>query len=113
MRTYRAENEDGNWDSYASLEYSSPLDKRRRWALSANASTGFVNSVDLLGKSEADIYEPGKSEVRTFTLGERLNLDYKLGAASKVGVKAGGTWRNVTATPKAAPRRGPTRCPAT
>ena len=29
MRTYRAENVDGNWDSYASLEYSSPLDKRR------------------------------------------------------------------------------------
>lgn len=98
VRTYRAENVDGNWDSYASLEYSSPLDKRRRWSLSSNTSTGYINSVDLLGKSDADIYEAAESEVHTFTLGERLNLDYKLGAASKIGVKANVTWRNVNGT---------------
>ena len=98
VRTYRAENVNGNWDSYANLEYSRPLDKRRRWSLSSTTASGYTNSVDLQGKTTTGSYETMKSEVHTLSLGERLGLDYKFGASSKVGVKANGTWRNVTST---------------
>ena len=98
VRTYRAENVNGNWDSYANLEYSRPLDKRRRWSLSSTTASGYTNSVDLQGKTTTGSYETMKSEVHTLSLGERLGLDYKFGASSKVGVKTNGTWRNVTST---------------
>lgn len=96
VRTYRADNVNGNWDASVSYSLEQPLDKMKRLSLSTNTSAQYLNSIDLIGKSESSSYQASRNSVQTALLSEVLKVDYKLGKVSQVGLKASVTWRNIT-----------------
>lgn len=95
VRTYRADNVNGNWDGSISYNFEQPLDKMRKLTIGTNTSAQYLNSVDLIGKSGSGSFQASRNTVKTAVLSERLKLDYKLGKASQVGVKASAAWRNI------------------
>lgn len=96
VRTYRADNVNGNWTAKLNWIYNRPLDKSRKLNLKTNTRLELNNSVDLagIGSSEGS-YNAVRSSVHTFLVGENMNLDYKIGKASTVGLKLNGTWRDI------------------
>lgn len=92
IRTYRAENVDGNWNAAATVEYESPLGKSPL-TLTSNTSAGYVHSVDLIGEGLSDSnYAAAKSTVHTTNLSQHLGLSYKFGNSSIIGVKGNFAW---------------------
>lgn len=98
VRTYRADNVNGNWNGNASLNFNTALDKRRKWTFATKTSFAYTSSVDLIGKEQTNTLDMQKSKVYTLSLGETMKLDYKIGAASTIGAKADFTWRNVNSS---------------
>lgn len=95
IRTYRADNVDGNWMTAATIGYETPLDKKRRLMLSTNTRAEYRNSVDLIGENTTGSnFAPVESAVHTTHLGEDLRLSYKVGSSSTVGVKGNFAWYN-------------------
>ena len=94
VRTYRADNVNGNWDFNGYYGIYAPLDKAKKLTLDAKTSIRFNNSVDLLGVSTTDAFTAARSTVKTTTLKEDLSLDYKIGN-SQIGLKGSYAWRNV------------------
>ena len=95
IRTYRADNVDGNWMTAATVGYETPLDKKRRLTLSTNTRAEYLNSVDLIGESTTGSnFSPVESAVHTTYLGEDLRLSYKVGSSSNVGLKGNIAWYN-------------------
>ena len=94
VRTYRMGNVNGNW--YGRLNYSfyTPLDKAKRLNVKTVTSAEYANSVDLLGESDTETFSASRSSVRTLTLKEDLNLDYKIGN-SQIGLKGSYAWRRI------------------
>ena len=95
VRTYRADNVNGNWDAAASYSFEQPLDKMKKLTFQTRTVLKYINSVDLIGKSETGSYQATRNAVQTLLMSETLKLDYKMGSSSQVGVKASATWRNV------------------
>lgn len=95
IRTYRADNVNGNWNASVSYGLEQPLDKMKRLMFSTNTRIEYANSVDLIGKSENASYFATRNSVQTKLLDETLKMDYKMGSVSQVGVKASVTWRNI------------------
>lgn len=73
VRTTMPINVNGNWSSYASLFFLTPLDKDRKFSLSTNTSYYYNNNVDLTSESGDAI----KSIVRNKLLSESLSLEYR------------------------------------
>ena len=95
IRTYRADNVDGNWMTAATVGYETPLDKKHRLTLSTNTRAEYRNSVDLIGESTTGgNFSPVESAVHTTHLGEDLRLNYKVGSSSTVGLKGNFAWYN-------------------
>jgi len=94
VRTYRMGNVNGNW--YGRLNYSfyTPLDKAKRLNVKTVTSAEYANSVDLLGESDTETFSASRSSVRTLTLKEDLNFDYKIGN-SQIGLKGSYAWRRI------------------
>ncbi|MEG1544457.1 MAG: hypothetical protein RR280_03740 [Bacteroidaceae bacterium] len=90
VRTTMPENVNGNWNIYGVLNYSTPLDKPKRLALSTYTSAQYYSSVDLM-TIENTTYS--RSKVNSLYLTETLNLDYRI-KNIKVGTKLSGTWVN-------------------
>lgn len=92
IRTYRAENVNGNWRATATAEYESPLGKSHL-TLTSNTSAGYVHSVDLIGEGlSGSDYAAAKSTVRTTNISQHLGLNYKLGNSSTIGFKGNFEW---------------------
>lgn len=94
VRTYRAENVDGNWAAAVSFDYDTPLDKMRRLTLTTKTRGEYQNSVDLIGEGATGNYATVGSSVHTVLLKEMLKLNYKTASGSLVGIKADGTWQS-------------------
>ena len=94
VRTYRMENVNGNYTLRGGVNYTMPLDRKRRLTFSTNTSTTFYHNVDLIGSETEDgsTAQPLRSTVRTLWLNETLRLDYRFGAV-KAGVKGSAGWR--------------------
>jgi hypothetical protein len=95
IRTYRADNTNGNWTAAAIIGYETPLDRHRRLTLSADTRAQYRNSVDLIGERTTGGNDaPTESTVHTTQLGENLRLNYKIGSSSAIGFKGNLTWYN-------------------
>lgn len=88
VRTIQSINVDGNWNAWANIGYTTPLDKKHRLTLTNRTSGNYYHSVDFIS-TQADA-----SSVRTTTkssrLNEELNLNYRfkkvnIGAKGSVG----------------------------
>ena len=95
IRTYRADNVEGNWMAAATIGYETPLDKKRRLTLSTNTRAEYRNSVDLIGEgTSGGSFTPAESSIHTTHLGEELRLNYKVGSSSTIGFKGNFAWYN-------------------
>ena len=94
VRTYRMENINGNYTLRGGVNYTMPLDRKRRLTFSTNTSTAFYHNVDLTGAETegSATAQARRSTVRTLWLNETLRMDYRFGAV-KVGVKGCAGWR--------------------
>lgn len=95
VRTFRSDNVNGNWNASASYRFEQPLDKMKKLSFITNTRAEYVNSVDLIGKAENASFYATRNTVQTVLLDETLKVDYKIGSASQVGVKASAAWRNI------------------
>jgi len=95
IRTYRADNVNGNWNAAASYSYEQPLDKKKKLTFGSWTRAEHINSVDLIGKSDGTSYQAAHNSVQTVLLEETLKLNYKLDHSSSVGIKASAAWKNI------------------
>lgn len=92
IRTYRAENVDGNWNAGATVGYVSPLGKSP-FTLTSNSHAEYLHSVDLIGNaSSGSDYMTSNSAVGTTSLSQELCLNYKLGSSSTIDIKGNFAW---------------------
>lgn len=94
VRTYRMGNVNGNWNGSLRYSLNTPLDKARKLSLRSATYAEYANSADLIGESATDEFSASRSSVRTLTLREELNLDYKIGK-SQIGLKGTYAWRRI------------------
>lgn len=88
VRFYRPENVNGNHLSWLSVNFSQPLDRRKRLTLSSYTFTQLQHGVDLItstdggASGEALVSRPARSTVNTSWTTETLNLTYRKGMFS-------------------------------
>ena len=73
---------------------NTPLDKAKKLSLRSATYAEYANSADLIGESTTGAFSASRSSVRTLTLREELNLDYKIGK-SQIGLKGTYAWRRI------------------
>ena len=83
-RCYKPQNVDGNYMLAADINYSRPLDKRKRLTLNTITHAKLDHGVDYISE-DADI-APMRSSVNTWWGTETIRLNYKLGKHS-IGAK--------------------------
>lgn len=98
VRTYRADNVNGNWTGTATFTYNTPLDKQRRLTLNTQTRGQVANSVDLAGRSMSGDYYAVRSSVHSFIINEKMGLNYKMASTSTIGLKLNGTWRDLNSS---------------
>lgn len=89
VNTWKPENIDGNWNTNASVNFTTPLGKKRLLDFSNNASVSYNHSVDYA--SETDI--PIRNAVGNLSLNENASLSYKLGK-HLIGGRLGAMWQH-------------------
>ena len=77
IRRYRPQNVDGNYLLAADINYSRPLDKRKRLTLNTITHAKLDHGVDYISEDAA--ITPMRSSVNTWWGTETLRLNYKLG----------------------------------
>ncbi len=93
VRTYRPENVNGNYNIYGGVNYSMPLDTRKRLTLGTYTFAQLYHGVDLIS-TEAGV-QPSRSSVNTYWGTETIRLDYRLGKFT-FGAKAYCSWNRAT-----------------
>ena len=93
VRTTTPDNVNGNWGANSNINYTIPIDKAKRLALSTNTNSQFYNNVDLI--TVEGLEGTARSTVKSFYLTETVRLDYRR-KTFKVGTKLTGTWVNAT-----------------
>lgn len=89
VRTYTPDNVNGNWSADARVNFTTPVDRRRRLTLNVNSSATYNNSVDLTGiEGESAAV---RSSVRNLYVTQGLKLDWGIDGL-KLGLKGNGTW---------------------
>lgn len=89
VRTYTPDNVNGNYYVYGGVNYSMPLDKRRRITFSTWTYGQLFQGVDLIS-TESGV-APSRSSVSTYWATETLKLDFRLKRVM-LGLKAYGSW---------------------
>ncbi len=89
MNTWKPENIDGNWNTSASVNFTTPLGKKRLLDFSNNTSVVYNHSVDYA--SETDF--PVRNAVGNLSLNENASLSYKLGKHI-IGGRLGVMWQH-------------------
>jgi hypothetical protein len=84
IRRYRPQNVDGNYLLAADINYSRPLDKRKRLTLNTITHAKLDHGVDYISEDAA--IAPMRSSVNTWWGTETIRLNYKLGKHS-IGAK--------------------------
>lgn len=92
-RTYTPRNVNGNWDVSANLDFSTPVDKKKKLSFTNNTSALFIHNVDIIGVEGES--SPVKSAVKTLNLTQMIKLDYRIGKNS-LTAKASGSWLHST-----------------
>lgn len=96
VRTYCADNVNGNWTGAAGYNIEAPVDKKRRLSLKSNTSVEFNNSVDLVGSEMGEANtKPSRSTIKTYLLKEDIRLNYKPTGRVALALKANCAWRNI------------------
>lgn len=90
VRYYQPYNIDGNYLMQGNINYSMPLDKKRRFTFSTNTYGAFRHGVDMLSITGET---PQKSSVLNTSLNETLKLSYRIGN-TQIGVKGALSWGN-------------------
>lgn len=93
VRTWRAENVNGNYNAGGYVSCNLPLDKARRLTFNSHTTLYFYNSVDLIGAEDGTA--PKRSTVHTLNSGEYLKLWYNFEKA-QVGAVASCGWNRMT-----------------
>ena len=88
VRTFRPQNVNGNYDVSLMGQFSTPLDKERRFTLTLNPNNHFYRSIDLQG---TDAPMPVRSTVLTNYLSVPLSVEYSYNKV-RVGVKGRAVW---------------------
>jgi hypothetical protein len=97
IRTYKAYNVNGNWETTGSYGFSLNLDKKKRLTFNSDTEPGYRRNVDLLGENTTD--GVAKSIVNTESMHENISLTYHVGKLS-VGAKADGQWKYINSARK-------------
>ncbi|WP_288082615.1 outer membrane beta-barrel protein [Xylanibacter rodentium] len=89
VRNYRPENVNGNYYVYGGVNYSMPLDRKKRFTFSTSTFGQLFHGVDLIS-TEAGV-APSLSSVDTYWATETVRLDYRMGKLT-FGAKAYCSW---------------------
>lgn len=89
VRIFKPENVNGNYYVYGGVNYSMPLDNRKRLTFSTNTFAQLYHGVDLI--STVAGVAPTRSTVNTYWATEKLRLNYRLGKFT-LGAKAYCSW---------------------
>lgn len=89
VRNYRPENVNGNYYVYGGVNYSMPLDRKKRLTFSTSTFGQLFHGMDLIS-TEAGV-APSLSSVETYWATETVRLDYRLGKFT-FGAKAYCSW---------------------
>lgn len=89
VRNYRPENVNGNYYVYGGVNYSMPLDRKKRLTFSTSTFGQLFHGMDLIS-TEAGV-APSLSSVETYWAIETVRLDYRLGKFT-FGAKAYCSW---------------------
>lgn len=89
VNTWKPENIDGNWNTSTSVNFTTPIGKKRLLDFSNNTSVVYNHSVDYT--SETDI--PIRNVVGNLSLNENASLSYKLGK-HVIGGRLGVMWQH-------------------
>lgn len=89
VRSYKPENVNGNYYVYGGVNYSMPLDTKKRLTFSTNTFAQLYHGVDLIS-TEVGV-APSHSSVKTYWATETLRLDYRLNKFM-FGAKAYCSW---------------------
>ena len=89
VRSYKPENVNGNYYIYGGVNYSMPLDTKKRLTFSTNTFGQLYHGVDLIS-TEVGV-APSHSSVNTYWATETLRLDYRL-SKFMFGAKAYCSW---------------------
>lgn len=89
VRTYRAQNVDGNWNIAFQNGF---ILKKKRLTFSSLLNVSHLQNVDLVG--EEDNNKMNRSTVKSESVGTKISTNYMFGKHN-VGAKFNGTWRFV------------------
>lgn len=95
IRTYRADNVNGNWNVAATYSIEQPFGRRKKLSLTNNSTIQHINSVDMIGTSDGASDYATRNSVQTMALNEKLKLFYKISSMSQVGAKIDVEWCNI------------------
>lgn len=93
VRNYKPENVNGNYNVYGGVNYSMPLDAKKRLTFSTYTFAQLYHGVDLIS-TDVDV-APSRSSVNTYWATETIKLDYRLGKVT-LGAKAYCSWNRAT-----------------
>lgn len=93
IRNYSPENVNGNYYVYGGINYSMPLDSKKRLTFTTYTFAQLYHGVDLIS-TETGV-SPSRSTVNTYWATETMKLDYRMGQFT-FGAKAYCSWNRAT-----------------
>ena len=93
VRNYKPENVNGNYYIYGGMNYTMPIDRKKRLTFNTSTFGQLYHGVDLIS-TEASI-APSRSSVNTYWATETVRLDYRIGKFT-LGAKAHCSWNRAT-----------------
>lgn len=91
-RTYSPDNVNGNWSARGGVNYSMPVDRKRKLTMGINTGVNYNHNVDLIGTEGAAL----RSTVDNLYLSQGLRFDYRISPKYQFGVKGSGTWTHAS-----------------
>lgn len=93
IRFYKPENVNGNYFIYGGVNYSMPLDMKKKLTFGTYTFAQFYHGVDLISTETS--MTPARSTVNTYWVTETINLNYRMGKFT-FGAKTYFSWNRAT-----------------